>query len=58
MISCLRCQKRMPRQRGLCQACYQWYYQAVKAGKMTWKELEDSGAIKVAIPRSQRKWRF
>lgn len=38
---------RKPKSRGLCVSCYQNCRSAVKAGKTTWKELEDAG---VSVP--------
>lgn len=58
-FACRTCKRHMMRVRGCCSTCYSRYLEAVKAGEVTWAELEAKGFVipkkpKVALTRLYR----
>ena len=51
---CLSCQERLPVRRGLCFRCYDRLGRAVRSGKATWVELEETGQALPAKSRWER----
>ena len=52
---CLSCRERPPIRRGLCFRCYDRLGRAVRGGKATWAELQESGQ---ALPAKSRRARM
>ena len=52
---CRSCRERPPIRRGLCFRCFSWLWRAVRGGKATWAELEESGQ---ALPAKSRRARM
>ena len=52
---CLSCRERAPIRRGLCFRCHDRLGRAVRGGKTTWAELEES---RQALPAKSRRARM
>jgi hypothetical protein len=55
---CLSCRERLPRRRGLCDACYYRLRVAVHAGETTWAALEAEGLALPTRPTGGPGWRW
>ena len=42
---CLECKERFAQTRGVCPRCYSGFFNAIKAGKMTWEQLLAEGRV-------------